>query len=53
MTTPDSPTETDKHPNAAGPDEQVKADNKTIGRMVWAWTLLAPLAFIIIWAATN
>ena len=50
MTAPNPPTDADDQPQAAKPPQQVRKDNRTIDRIVWAWTLLIPLAFVIIWA---
>ena len=49
MSASNSPTETDSQIHDAKPLDQVQRDNKTIDWMVWLWTLLAPVAFVIIW----
>lgn len=52
MTAPQPPTDADDQPNEKQPAEQVRKDNKTIDWMIWLWTILAPVAFVIIWAVS-
>ena len=52
MTAPNPPTDADDQPHADNPPEQVRKDNKTIDWMIWLWTLLGPVVFVIIWAVT-
>ena len=47
MTTPNSHADPDNQPDAGAPEEQIKADNKVIDRLVMAWVALGVLAFIV------